>query len=161
MTIRTKFWLTEEPRADVYKRLVDLATKRAVQFSLVVLKELPPSDECRAFLSDLEGDLIRVMEKSDWPGTRLLYGKTALVHFYSASPNAVEKLKHKVTALYDWLYPELPEDLAVYRADGSLTLASSSHEQFAFMELSDDEVAGLGATLPTLRYSKTVPGESQ
>lgn len=42
--------------------------------------------------------------------------------------------------LYDFQAPKLPEDLVVYREDGSVLLGSVAHERMAWMNLAANEI---------------------
>lgn len=43
--------------------------------------------------------------------------------------------------LYGWLNPKLPEDLAVYRIDGSVLLGTVAHEHIGWMNLTSKEAS--------------------
>lgn len=60
-------------------------------------------------------------------------------------------LADAATSLYAWRQPELPEDLAFLRADGSVVLATIAHERDAFMELAPHEAARASDAVPWLR----------
>jgi len=45
----------------------------------------------------------------------------------------------KARGLYDWKSPKLPEDLAVYRENGTVLLGTVSHEGIGWLNLSSQE----------------------
>lgn len=53
--------------------------------------------------------------------------------------------------LYDFQAPKLPEDLAVYRSDGSVLLGSVAHEHLGWMNLTVGEQADPQLGLVELR----------
>jgi hypothetical protein len=68
-------------------------------------------------------------------------------------------LETTVRGLYEWSVPNLPEDLAFYRPEGSALLGTSSHERFAFINLAEKEIDEFKHELPDLRLSKVPPPE--
>jgi hypothetical protein len=56
--------------------------------------------------------------------------------------------------LYDFQAPKLPEDLAVYRTDGSVLLGSVAHEHMGWMNLTADEKADRRLGLVELRHQR-------
>lgn len=92
----------------------------------------------------------------EWPGTRLM-GHSARVHWYRVTPKLIATLKAKVRGLYEWVLPDLPEDLGFYWPDGSPLLGTSSHEQFAFVNLSEQEFDEFSEEVPDLRLNKLRP----
>ncbi len=57
----------------------------------------------------------------------------ATVTFYKVTTEAIGIIS-QMGALYRWLSPDYPEDLAFYREDGSCLFASISHERDAWFE---------------------------
>jgi hypothetical protein len=92
----------------------------------------------------------------EWPGTKLV-GHSARVHWYRVTPELIATLKGKVRSLYEWVLPDLPEDLAFYWPDGSPLLGTSSHERFAFVNLSEEEFDEFNQEVPDLRLNKLRP----
>jgi hypothetical protein len=84
-----------------------------------------------------------VADESEWPGTQLS-GHTATVYRYQLSVDFLALLKTRSRGLFDWVSTwnsnrELPEDMAIYRSDGSVLLGSIAHECEAWLELTPDE----------------------
>ena len=50
-----------------------------------------------------------------------------------------ELLLSAAKGLYDFQPPKLPEDLAIYRSDGSVLLGSVAHEHLGWMNLTVEE----------------------
>jgi hypothetical protein len=72
--------------------------------------------------------LIREEHTSEWPGTEIFYGHQATVRHYQLTDSSIILLA-KTHALYAWLAPTLPEDLAFYSEDNKCWLLSISHEK--------------------------------
>ncbi len=95
------------------------------------------------------GDVVR--RRGDaWPGTQLI-GETAEIVTIAPTRMVTEVLADAAPGLYDWRQPALPEDLAFLRADGSVLLATITHERDAFMELAPHEAARAFDAVPWLR----------
>jgi hypothetical protein len=53
----------------------------------------------------------------------------------------VDILAAKARSLYDWKSPKLPEDLAIYRENGTVLLGTVSHECIGWLNLSSQEAS--------------------
>ena len=150
---KTKYRILTEPVGHAYKEAIDTIAPLAASLSFSQQKGLVFNSKCTAFLEKIRDDLVEVSEQSEWPGTRLL-NTTAPVCRYRLSPTLTAIVKDSVGGLYDWAYPDFPEDLAFYRADGSVLLGSCSHERFAFLELCDDEFLVLNSVLAIREFEQ-------
>jgi len=104
-------------------------------------------------LDSLKEHLVEVANQMEWPGTRLTLSPAA-VYWYRVTPELIAALKTKVRSLYEWAVPDLPEDLAFYRPDGRALLGTSSHERFAFINLTEKELDEFKHELPDLSVGK-------
>jgi hypothetical protein len=136
---RKIYWLAIEPTQIAYRNLLAAAGSRAAKLTLVVRKEIEFAPSCSEFLETLKDHLVEVREQSQWPGTQLL-GGSAKVYWYAISPQIIHLIEPATRSLYGWRSPNLPEDIAFYRDDGSVLLGSCSHEKFGFLELDDEEL---------------------
>jgi hypothetical protein len=84
--------------------------------------------------------LIAIDEVDRWPGSGVIKGTVAL-YKYRLESGLVDLLLSTSKGLYDFQAPKLPEDLAIYRADGSVLLGSVAHEHLGWMNLTADEKA--------------------
>ncbi len=109
-----------------------------------LIDQFPPSVKGRAaraqFLEQSAGCLIATEETQRWPGGGTIKGTTSLWKF-RLEPTLRDLLLARAKGLYRLLSPRLPEDLAVYREDGSVLLGSVAHEHMAWMNLTDHERA--------------------
>jgi len=62
--------------------------------------------------------------------------------------DSISLLQRTARCLYSWQLPYLPEDLILYREDGSLLLGSIGHEYDAWLSLSDEECREWAARFP-------------
>ncbi|MCG8560409.1 MAG: hypothetical protein MI824_11465 [Hyphomicrobiales bacterium] len=118
--------------------------------ALLIIREAGSmSDEVVKFNQRLEGFETKREMSSDWPGTRL-HGADALVVWYRLDPECTSLLGEVTEGLYDWLLPNLPEDLCLMRADGTPWLVSITHEGDSYLELSDEEYEHLLDRIPEI-----------
>lgn len=144
-----------EVSPDLYHALLDHSLRACSSFLLVVHnpEELEPTAE--AVLNRLQPFERRVELEHEWPGTRLpLEGEGAIVHHFRLTADAVAVLHEAATAFGDWQEPELPEDPAFLREDGSVWLGTIAHENDVFLELSAAEKQALLDAVPGLRLRR-------
>lgn len=153
--MRRIIWnLAEEPTGEVLHQLLEYALTQCKQF-LLVTQETELKESGIQVLKNLEPFLLQKSEESQWPGT-LLCGEGAggaTVYQYKYCPESAAIIKGVARGLYDWLGPDLPEDLCLMRSDGSPWLVTISHEKDAYLELSVEEKDDLIAKVPGLKLS--------
>jgi hypothetical protein len=155
---RSKYWIWREPAGKDYAQLIEFCAKRCDKCTFVLQRPQQFGESCNQFLGTLQENLLEVVSQSEWPGTKLI-GSAATVHWYRLTPEFIAALKAKVSSLYEWAVPELPEDLAFYWPDGSALLGTSSHERFAFVNLDQKEIDEFKQEVPGLRLNKLPPPE--
>jgi hypothetical protein len=154
----TRYWVGQPLGTAEYHALLDFCSSFCTGYSLVVNKRALPSHEVFAFLERAKPFLLTERQQTRWPGGGTLEpGAAATVVYFRICPSSVQLLKHASKDLYDWVHPFLPEDLAFYRADGSVMLAVIGHEQAAFLELEEQERVELAAAVPGLVLSTVSP----
>ena len=97
----------------------------------------PIVQSCRDALSRLAdlGEVPTVV--SEWHGTRLEHGATAVLHSFPMTPSSQDFLMHHVRSLFSWRWPDNPEDLCLLAPDGTPILFSTAHEQYAQLSVAD------------------------
>jgi hypothetical protein len=136
---RETYWIQREPRNEAYDELIDFCASHSRRCSFALQNPKRFSKNCARFLDELTDHLIEVLDQSEWPGTRLT-SSTAPVYWFTGTPELAVEIKARVRALYAWISPDLPEDLAFYWPDGSILLGTCSHEKFAFLNLTAEEM---------------------
>src|SRR5690606_23334775 len=114
--------------------LLNLATRVGATAGLVVREDPPVCADVRTRLDALADSVMQVQSVATWPGTELLVGRASLYRL-RLDARVLHYLSASVSGLYEWQAPTLPEDLACWRPDGSLLLASIAHERDAWLEL--------------------------
>lgn len=150
MTLSKTYNLLEEPRGESYQQLIHASLDYGDQFLLVINSSINFDESVRQVMDKLNTHLLRQTQESEWPGTKLIGGDTALVSRFSLCTETAAILSASAEGLFDWLEPELPEDLCIFRSDGSPWLVSISHERDAFFVLTDEEKKTLVKEVPGL-----------
>lgn len=140
--------ITQEPRDDLYRATIDLATDVCSTF-LLVLRSANLNLRGRSVLESLGPKLIKEENASEWPGTRLKRDR-ARVFYFSLDAESSRLLKGAANGLYEWLQPNLPEDLCFLKSDESPYLVTISHENDSYLVLSSEERDYLTRRLPKL-----------
>jgi hypothetical protein len=144
---RQIFNIQFEPREKSYFRLLDLALEFCDKMVLVQRNSISLSFSGNQLIQKLNGFLIEQKSSSEWPGTELLDEK-AVVRIFKFNPDSLEILKLFACGLYDWVQPELLEDLCLLRFDGTPWLVSISHEKDGYFELTENEKIRLLKEIP-------------
>lgn len=135
-----------EPRAEAYVGLISVLATMAHR-ALLVERVLHTHDGVVFGGFSPEGERLHLRihpwcaveeERSEWPGTQLWGGATALVREYALSSEVISALQTTVEGLYEW-QGGLPEDLAFLRQDGEDMMFAISHENEAGVTLYPEE----------------------
>jgi hypothetical protein len=139
---RDTYWLTCEPTGPLYRHLVRVAVLETAS-AYVVLRDGKITPSVQNALEQLSIDELGRKNVREWPGTTLLGRDSATLVDYRCTRTLANGLTSLADRLYDWLGPSLPEDLGFVRSDGSVWMASISHERCAFLWLSSQELSSL------------------
>jgi len=153
------YTIAQEPRGEIHRSFLQVAMSYCQFASLVIRAEDRPTSECQRTLALLRPYLQFEDRRMEWPGTKLLAGPGAHYFQYLYNSTFVESAATLVQGLYDWILPDRPEDLCLYRADGSVWLGSIAHERDAFLNLTPEEFARLQNELPFLPDGPDAPIE--
>lgn len=150
MSEHRKAWtILHEPTLDQFFNLLNRAEKRCKYFSLI-LRPVQESRPPAGVLEKLERFALVRREVGEWPGTstgKLSHG-TLLT--YGLDHAAVATICDINNRLYGWRMFDYPEDLCVYRADGTVWLGSIAHERDSFLVLTEKEAEELVGEVPGL-----------
>jgi len=131
-----------------YRALLDYALGICDTFLLVIRNGQRLDGSGLKVLERLSKFLIRRSQESEWPGTKLLYGGTAVVHRYRFEKESCEILERAATSLFHWRQPLLPEDLTLFQRSGAPWLVTVAHEKWAYFEITEAEFDCLTKALP-------------
>ena len=129
--------IISEPSDQIYVDLLRFGMQFCSSFSLTWRDQAQFNQSASDIEITLRPFLLRESYTDAWPGTRL-YKAKARVRFYRLTVQSLEILL-RTSSLYAWLEPNLPEDLALYKADGSCWLLSIAHELDS--AISDEQIS--------------------
>lgn len=128
---------TENVEGKRYKQLIDILSKHCNRFAFVENRQMMEIEEVRLayidnLITDIEGYLLERKIQREWETTKLA-GGTAYVFYFHLNNTTSKFLKERCNSLFDWISPELPEDLMFYHNEKCI-LAVCSHEEFFMVE---------------------------
>lgn len=117
--------IQNDPTGKDYHALLDYAFQTCEEFQLVVRTDILQYQDSFTDLKEWFGEsFTEVHEQHEWPSTNLFDDK-ATVYYFKTTDEAKQVLKEKADSFFQWLHPELPEDLCFFK-DGEAWLSSSS-----------------------------------
>lgn len=150
--MKPAFDIVAEPKGQTYIDLLNFAASRCVSFSLVWRDQFKFEQTAYEIKRTLKRFIISNDRTDEWPGTRLI-GHEAIVRRYRVADESV-RLLHVAGALYSWLQPNLPEDLAFYASEDTAWLASISHESQAWFLDGSVRAAEIYAYVPHIKIKE-------
>lgn len=137
---RTEYTFVREPRGLIYRNLLDFSVDECSAALLVARSDVDLGPNAKVVMESLGPFLLSETESHMWPGTVLHGGATALVMTYRLDHASVALLTEAADGLYDWIQPDLPEDLCLLRADDTPWMVTITHEKDSYLELTDKEL---------------------
>jgi hypothetical protein len=153
---RLIFNFSEEPREDLLESLLLTSTELATTCGFVVQGDFPTSQRATRLAAGLRPYAKSSEKVSSWPGTQLHSEGNAIQYRYDFSRPVAELLFEAADRLYDWISPDLPEDLHLLRQDGSVLMGCVAHEHDAWLEMDESEFLQLAKNVPELDTVATV-----
>ena len=138
VSARKTYDLLDEPTGPDYAGLLECAL---VQCTTAVLT-VPPGE------MDPEGQAT-VESLARFQQAKSITAAGSLVR-YALSRESVTVLQEATGGLYGWQHPGLPDNLCLYRGDGSPWLVSSAGAHIGYLEVSPFEKLLIGRTAPGL-----------
>lgn len=168
-TIKRHYEIIQEPRGDVYRGLVSALSPLCsfVLFTLRYRQEASPL--AKAVLAYLSADIAVVRVSTSWPGTGssdsfsdLEYDEkcAAVVYVFHLTERTLSVLLTLAQGLYEWEFPNLPENLCLLRPDRQACLWSAIPDRFAYLYLTDTEMQHVLKQVPNLQVDP-VPEEEE
>jgi hypothetical protein len=138
VSARKTYDLLDEPTGPDYAGLLECAL---VQCTTAVLT-VPPGE------MDPEGQAT-VESLARFQQAKSITAAGSLVR-YALSRESITVLQEATGGLYGWQHPSLPDNLCLYRGDGSPWLVSSAVAHIGYLEVSPFEKLLIGRTAPGL-----------
>ena len=129
--------VTENVKGKRYKQLIDLLSRNCDVFAFVENRQMMEIEEERlayvdTLIVNIKEHLLERTIQREWETTKLSEA-TAYIFYFKFNNATRQFLKEHSNSLFDWLHPELPEDLMFYQNDQCI-LAGCSHEGYFMVE---------------------------
>lgn len=129
--------IMSEPIYECYKLLIDFAFKKSKKFFFNIQDGLRVNDSVLGLFNEMKKYFIKRVPSSNFSHTDYTRGK---LYIFECNDETNLIIRNKVTGLYDWRLPELPEDLSFIDENGDVWFATISHEHMGwFTEINDKE----------------------
>lgn len=148
--------LQREPSGVQYINLLTWVAHLSNEFRFVTYDRWPDRPATRDLIDRLRRHLVTQELVNCWPGTELGAGWSARLWRFRLSPGLVEDLLGATTSLADW-GGDLPDDPHFTREDGTVVFGSTSSEEDAWLQLTEEEFANFSTVpgLEDLRYRQS------
>lgn len=153
MRNRTVLQVSDADAQERYESLIDFCAGRCLKFSVVTNTRALPGLGVSSFFADARPYVEREQQQTSWPGGGTLFpGYSCTVTYLTTSTESIALLKLRAHSSFDWVHPDLPEDLAFYRPDGSAFFIVIGHERVAYFDASDAERAEIEQAIPGIAF---------
>lgn len=125
-----------EDSPELYQQFIALALENEFYATAVVSRKGFDTQRMH-FMTGLEGDVVAAMETPQWPGTRII-GGTAKVVWFPVSYHT-ERAMRSVGKFWNWIQPDIPEDLCLWNSRLEWVVGSVAHEQMCFINLESQD----------------------
>lgn len=126
-----EYWdLVDNPTGKSYALLIDLLCAHSDTFYFVTRKEF---DYDAKVIEQFQPFIFEQYKTNEWASTKT-FGPAATVYKIEVCPQTCQLLKKLANSLYDWLAPDLPEDLTFIK-NNFVWFFSCSHEEFAHFQV--------------------------
>lgn len=143
-----------EPTGRQYQELIDFCCSLSAKLMFAVRDDHP---SVQLVLDQLRDCYLGEERVHEWPGTVLLYGSEATIHWYAVGTTVRRAMKELASNLYSWV-GHMPEDPCFFRQDGSRLLVTISHEHESYLVLAEPEHASMQRLYPSLASLLTDEG---
>ena len=129
------YWhLVENPTGKTYEQLIHVLCEHSNTFYFVTRKEFRYNEH---ILEQFRPFVINTYKSKSWAGT-VTQGPAATIYEIKVNKATCRLLQQLSNSLFDWVAPNLPEDLTFLK-DGQVLFSSTTHEKMGCFELSENE----------------------
>lgn len=143
------WFLTVHPEGDVYRKLIRTLIDYSDKFYFVTRKELKYD---KKIIKQFEPYIINKYKTKVWAGTITL-GPAATVYEIKANEETYLLLSDLANSLYEWVAPNLPEDLTFMKNDFTWFF-TTTHEEFAAFQFRSEYYKNLVFQIEGLSLEK-------
>ena len=117
---RIEYLFRKKPHKEHYDLLLDYGLPQCDKCSFILRSGLDMSSELKSLMMSLESFFISSNDTSEWPGT--ISKEIVQIYYYAYVRQLIPVYKDILLRPYHWWESNLPEDLCLYRKDGSVWL---------------------------------------
>ncbi|MDQ1748887.1 MAG: hypothetical protein QOD07_3150 [Frankiaceae bacterium] len=144
MSDRRVITLASGPTGAPYRDLLRGVAAVATFIGLIIRSpKVQLSPRADGVLAALTPFLVADDEVDAWPGTALVGSRRSRRLLFRVESASLDVLLDAAIGLFEWVNPQLPEDLHLLRADGTTVLGTVAQEEDAWLELDDRELGEL------------------
>lgn len=145
-----EYWsLVENPTGETYRELIKVLCEHSDKFYFITRKELKYDS---AILELFKPYLFESYKTKKWANTETL-GAAATVYVIEANQDTCSLLQQLATSLYDWVAPNLPEDLTFIKNNFEW-FSCTTHEEFGGFTIRSDYYRNVLHQIPGLKVEK-------
>lgn len=145
-----EYWdLVENPTGETYRDLIKMLCDYSDTFYFVTRKELSYDPE---ILAKFEPYIMETYQTKKWANTKTK-GPAATVYVMEVNRRSCKLLQQSAKTLYDWVAPNLPEDLTFIK-NNFAWFSSTTHEEFGGFSIRSDYYRKLLKKVPGLKIEK-------
>ena len=134
-----EFLLNEDVTGTAYIELIRFLAKRSEYIMFVITIKDYINEHGNFVIKKLASLGGKTSQVDNWPGTTSLDGSTATACIIPMSGPLVELIATINTSLFSWKLPNFPEDPCFFRSDTSVLFSSTTHEDFATINMTEDD----------------------
>ena len=147
---RSRYSITQSLSPEEYDGLIRAVALISATFGVVQYGDprrySESSEPAARLLNDLVPYLVYLEQDFAWPGT---VSVSAVWHpCFRVTDETIKMIVDVTSSLWDWSHPELPEDVHFLREDGTVVLGSTRCDEYAWLELDDEELQTITEKLP-------------
>ncbi|MBS4220024.1 hypothetical protein KHA96_17060 [Bacillus sp. FJAT-49711] len=123
---KMEYWdLVENPEGETYRQLIKVLVEHSDKFYFVTRKELKYNQD---ILAQFKPYILETYKTKKWANT-ITKGPAATVYVMETNRDTCKLLQQSANSLYDWVAPNLPEDLTFLK-NNFAWFSCTSHEEF-------------------------------
>ena len=149
--------IMSEPRGEDFRALLAAALPFATHLGLIMESGRPDEgNHALAVIERLRPFQVSEQATQSWPGTQIVGSIWETVHVYDFRAPMIDVIVEASSGLFDWINPDLPDDLHLLHADGSTLLGSTAQGRSAWLEVTPSQLDHMVTTAPWLSKHSTV-----
>lgn len=147
---KVEYWeLLENPQEETYKRLMKVLCDHSDKFYFVTRKELSYNEE---IIAQYKPYFLEIYKTKKWAGTETT-GPEATVYVVEINKETYKMLISHANSLFEWVAPELPEDLTFIKNEFEWFF-STTHEEFAAFSIRSEYYKNIMMSIEGLKLEK-------